>query len=138
MATWTSLGHAMRRRMGAPSNHLESAGKKMSKELSPEQVVASGARAYMGSDAYKFNNASGTPAVGKLMPKKSTQAADPTINNKANRTNIERAGAQYRITAKMPAQTSPEASATMMNARTIPSVVGRQNPNFQGGMGDSY
>jgi hypothetical protein len=25
-----------------------------------------------------------------------------------------------------------------MNARTIPSVVGRQNPNFQGGMGDSY
>jgi hypothetical protein len=138
MATWTSLGHAMRRRMGAPSNHLESAGKKMSKELSPEQVVASGARAYMGSDAYKFNNASGTPAVGKLMPKKSTQAADPTINNKANRTNIERAGAQYRITAKMPAQTSPEAGATMMNARTIPSVVGRQNPNFQGGMGDSY
>jgi len=138
MATWTSLGHAMRRRMGAPSNHLESAGKKMSKELSPEQVVASGARAYMGSDAYKFNNASGTPAVGKLMSKKSTQAADPTINNKANRTNIERAGAQYRITAKMPAQTSPEAGATMMNARTIPSVVGRQNPNFQGGMGDSY
>jgi len=138
MATWTSLGHAMRRRMGAPSNHLESAGKKMSKELSPEQVVASGARAYMGSDAYKFNNASGTPAVGKLMPKKSTQAADPTINNKANRTNIERAGAQYRITAKMPAQTSPEAGATMMNARTIPSVFGRQNPNFQGGMGDSY
>ena len=138
MATWTSLGHAMRRRMGAPSNHLESAGKKMSKELSPEQVVASGARAYMGSDAYKFNNASGTPAVGKLMPKKSIQAADPTINNKANRTNIERAGAQYRITAKMPAQTSPEAGATMMNARTIPSVVGRQNPNFQSGMGDAY
>ena len=138
MATWTSLGHAMRRRMGAPSSHLESAGKKMSKELSPEQIVASGARAYMGSDANNFNNVSGTPAVGKLMPKKNTQAADSTIANKANKQNVERKGAQYRITAKMPAQTSPEAGATMMNARTIPSVVGRQNPNFQGGMGDAY
>ena len=138
MATWTSLGHAMRRRMGAPSSHLESAGKKMSKDISPEQIVASGARAYMGSDANKFNNVSGTPAVGKLMPKKNTQAADSTIANKVNKQNIERKGAQYRITAKMPAQTSPEAGATMMNARTIPSVVGRQNPNFQGGMGDAY
>ena len=138
MATWSSLGHAMRRRMGAPSSHLESAGKKMSKDISPEQIVASGARAYMGSDANKFNNVSGTPAVGKLMPKKNTQAAEPNYGTKANKQNIERKGAQYRITAKMPAQTSPEAGATMMNARTIPSVVGRQNPNFQGGMGDAY
>lgn len=138
MATWTSLGHAMRRRMGAPSSHLESAGKKMSKDISPEQIVASGARAYMGSDANKFNNVSGTPAVGKLMPKKNTQAADPYEKTKANKKNIERKGAQYRITAKMPAQTSPEAGATMMNARTIPSVAGRQNPNFKGGMGSSY
>jgi hypothetical protein len=138
MATWSSVGHAMRRRMGAPSSHLESAGKKMNKELSPEQIVASASRAYMGNDAYKFNNVSGTSSVGKLMPKKNTQAADPTINNKANRQNVERKGAQHRITAKMPAPINSEASATMMNARVIPSVVGRQAPNFTYGMEGNY
>jgi hypothetical protein len=138
MATWSSVGHAMRRRMGAPSSHLESAGKKMSKDLSPEQIIASGARAYMGSDANNFNNVSGTPSVGKLMPKKNVQASDPTINDKANRKNIERAGAQYRITAKMPAPVNSEAAATMMNARIVPSVAGRQAPNFDAGMEGNY
>jgi hypothetical protein len=138
MATWSSVGHAMRRRMGAPSSHLESAGKNMNKELSPEQIVASGSRAYMGNDAYKFNNASGTTSVGKLMPKKSTQSEDPTIKNKANRQNVERKGAQHRITCKTPAPINIEASATMMNARVIPSVVGRQAPNFTYGMEGNY
>lgn len=138
MATWSSVGHAMRRRMGAPSSHLESAGKKMSKDITPEQIIASGSRAYMGSDANKFNNVSGNPAVGKLMPKKNTQAADATINNKANRQNVERKGAQHRITAKMPAPINIEASATMMNARIVPSVVGRQAPNFDAGMEGNY
>ena len=142
MATWTSLGHAMRRRMGAPSNHLESAGKKMSKELSPEQVVASGARAYMGSDAYKFNNASGTPAVGKLMPKKNTQAADPTAGGKANKKNVsagnaassERMGARYRTSVNFAPTIDPAAGPTMASAKTVPSVSGRQAPNFDDGM----
>jgi hypothetical protein len=30
----------MRRRMGAPSNHHEAAGKSMNKDLTPEQVIA--------------------------------------------------------------------------------------------------
>jgi hypothetical protein len=138
MATWSSVGHAMRRRMGAPSSHLESAGKKMSKDLTPEQVIASGARAYMGNDANKFNNVSGNPSVGKSMPKKNTQASDPTINDKANRQNVERKGAQFRITAKMPAPTNIEAASTMMNARIVPSVSGRQAPNFDAGMEGNY
>lgn len=137
MATWASMGHAMRRRMGVPSNHLESAGKGM-KNQTPEQIIASGGRAYMGSDANTFNNVSGEPTVGKLMPKKNTQAADPYEKTKANRQNIERKGAQYRITAKMPAPTNIEASSTMMNARTVPSVSGKQSPNFAAGMEGTY
>jgi len=137
MATWASMGHAMRRRMGMSSNHLESAGKGM-KNQTPEQIIATGGRAYMGADATKFNNVSGTPAVGSLMPKKNTQAADSTINNKANRKNIERMGASYRVTAKMPAPTNIEASSTMMNARTVPSVSGKQSPNFAAGMEGTY
>ena len=138
MATWTSVGHAMRRRMGAPSNHHEAAGKSMNKDLSPEQVIASGARAYMGQDANNFNNVSGNPSVGKLMPKKNTQAADPTAGGKANRVNVERKGAQHRITAQMPAMIDPAAGATMANARIIPSVAGRQAPNFTSGIDSTY
>ena len=142
MATWTSLGHAMRRRMGAPSSHLESAGKSMKKDISPEQIVASGARAYMGSDANKFNNVSGTPAVGKLMPKKNTQASDPTAGGKANKKNVsagnaassERMGARYRTSVNFAPTIDPAAGPTMASARTVPSVSGRQAPNFNDGM----
>ncbi|CAB4179280.1 hypothetical protein UFOVP1033_71 [uncultured Caudovirales phage] len=138
MATWTSVGHAMRRRMGAPSNHHEAAGKSMSKDLTPEQITASGARAYMGSATSGFTSPSATPVTGKLMPKKNTQASDPTIANKANRANVERKGAQYRITAKMPAPINIEAGATMANAKIIPSVAGKQAPNFYNGVDSTY
>jgi len=138
MATWTSMGHAMRRRMGAPTNHHEAAGKNMSKDLTPEQVIASGARAYMGSAAGGFTSPSATPVAGKLMPKKNTQAGDPTIMNKANRQNLEYKGAQHRITARMPAPINSEAGATMANARIVPSVMGRQAPNFNSGVDSTY
>ena len=138
MATWTSMGHAMRRRMGAPTNHHEAAGTKMKNNPTPEQIVATGARAYMGSAVGGFTAPSATPVAGKLMPKKNTQAGDPTINNKANRQNVERKGAQHRITAKMPAPINIEAGATMANARIVPSVAGKQAPNFYNGVDSTY
>ena len=137
MATWSDMGHAMRRRMGNPSSHHGSAGKSMN-NTTPEQIIASGGRAYMGSDASMFNNVSGSPAVGKLMPRNNTQASDPVIANKANRQNVERKGAQHRVTARMPAPINIEASATMMNGRIVPSVSGKQAPNFTYGMEGTY
>ena len=142
MASWTSMGHAMRRRMGAPSNHHEAAGKSMAKELSPEQVIASGARAYMGSEAGSFTSPSAKPAVGKLMPKKNTQSADPTAGGKANKQNVsagnaassERMGARYRTSVNFAPTIDPAAGPTMASARTVPSVSGRQTPNFDDGM----
>jgi hypothetical protein len=131
--------------MGAPSNHHEAAGKSMNNPT-PEQVIASGARAYMGQDANNFNNVSGTPSVGKLMPKKNTQAGDPTAGGKANKKNIlvgdaassERMGASYRITAKFPSVNPIEAGATMANAKIVPSVAGKNRPNFDYGMDTIY
>ena len=142
MASWTSMGHAMRRRMGAPSNHHEAAGKSMNKDLSPEQVIASGARAYMGSEAGSFTSPSAKPSVGKLMPKKNTQASDPTTGGKANRTFVsaenatssERMGARYRTSVNFAPTIDPAAGPTMANAKTIKSVAGRQAPNFGDGM----
>ena len=152
MPSWTSLGHAMRRRMGAPSSHIEATGASMkSSSLTPEQVIASAAHAksprrYMGMEANNFENVSAQPGNTMSHPRKNTQAADPVIKDKANRTNklagsaaaSERMGARYEIGAKFPAVHSIEASATMRNAKTIPSVMGRQAPDFNAAMGESY
>lgn len=147
MALWTSMGHAMRRRMGAPSSHHEAAGKSMSKNIpTTEEILASAEHAqsprrYMGMDAAKSFEAV-SPEKGTLMPKKNTQAADPTIANKANRANVsagdaaqsERMGARYRVGVKFPAGVEPAAAMTMGNSRIVPSVSGRQTPNFDDGM----
>jgi hypothetical protein len=151
MATWSDMGHAMRRRMGIPSSHSESAGTMKNRNIdTPEEVLASAAhsaspRRYVGMDYSGVTNVSAKPLKGKLMPKKNTQAGDPTIANKANRKNVpagnaaqsERMGARYTIGAKFPAVHSAEASATLANAKTIPSVTGRQAPDFNYGMSDS-
>ena len=115
MANWTDMGHAMRRRMGAPSNHLESEGKNMSKNIpTTEEILASAEHAssprrYMGMDAAKL--APSAPSRGTKIAKKNTQSADPTAGGKANRSNVsagnaaqsERLGARYTISAKFPA-----------------------------------
>lgn len=149
MATWTSLGHAMRRRMGAPSNHLEAAGKGMNKNImTPEEVIASAEHANsprkyvgqsLGFDAVK-------PERGTLIGKKNKQAGDPTAGGKANRKNVlagnaaasERMGARYATSVKFPKGTEPAAGPTMANAKVVPSVAGRQAPNFDAGMSDNY
>lgn len=144
MAIWSGLGHAMRRRMGAPSSHLESAGNMKNRNIdTPEEVLASAAhsaspRRYVGADYSGVTNVSAKPLRGKLMPKKNTQAGDPTIMNKANRKNVpagnaaqsERMGARYVVGAKFPAVHSIEASATLANAKVVPSVRGRQSADF--------
>ena len=146
MALWTSMGHAMRRRMGAPSSHHEAAGKSMARNImTPEEVIASAqhansARRYVGMDMAKTVEAV-APERGTLKPKGNKQAADSTIANKANKKNVlagnaaqsERAGARFRVSAKFPT-VAPEAAPTMANAKTISSVSGRQAPNFGDGM----
>jgi hypothetical protein len=153
MANWTDMGHAMRRRMGAPSNHHEATGASMSNRtnLTPEEIIASAEhttspRRYMGMAASAANVTATSPLKGKLMPKNNKQAADPTITNKANRKNVsagnaaqsERMGARYSIGVKFPKGTNIESASTMGSARMVPSVSGRQAPNFDAGMSGPY
>jgi hypothetical protein len=65
---------------------------------------------------------------GTLVPKKNTQAADPTNpGSKQNRQNIEKIGATYRVQPKSTyVELDPAAGPTMASARVIPSVTGRQ------------
>lgn len=140
MAAWASKGHGMRRRDGDPTNHLESAGTPMARyhQTSDEAYGAAAAAGSHripvgGGDAY---SATPAPALqGTLVPKHNTQAGDPTAGGKANRQNIEVIGATYRVSPKSTyVQLDPAAGPTMANARIIPSVAGRANPNFQGGI----
>lgn len=149
MPSWTSLGHAIRRRSGMPTNHHESAGKSMSRNnMTPEEVIASAEHA--NSPRKYVGQTTGFQAVpaerGTLIGKKNKQAGDPTAGGKANKKNVlvnnaaasERMGARYVIEQKFPAVHQSEVGPTMANARTVPSVMGRQAPNFDSGMNTTY
>ena len=163
MAKWVDMGHAMRRRIGAPSNHFESAGPTNGRmhETSEEQYETAkqqnSPRASIGEEPMGSNNIENSmspgqdaddhmgkaakPVRGKMVNSGNSKSEDPTIMNKANRTNVlynERMGASYRVSVPFTPTVDPAAGPTMANARTVPSVQGRQNPNFQGGMDSSY
>ncbi|CAB4128505.1 hypothetical protein UFOVP111_38 [uncultured Caudovirales phage] len=144
MATQYSVGHGMRRRNGTPSNPLEAAGTNMARNhpTSDEHHASAGAagshRIALGNSMPSFTPV--MPTAGTLMPRKNTQAGDPTgAGSKQNRSNVEYNGASYRVQPKATfMQLDPAAGPTMANARIIPSVQGRANPNFESGMQASY
>jgi hypothetical protein len=118
-------------------------------QTSAEAMVSSGpqnARVSMGMSTFAVDPAATMNSVdelnpsqmrGTLIPKKSTQAADPTAGGKANHANVlytERLGSSFRVKAVMGKQIDPAAGATMANARIVPSVQGRANPNFDAGI----
>jgi hypothetical protein len=133
--------------MGAPSNHHEAAGKSMARNhMTPEEVITSAehknsARKYVGQSV-GFSSPSATPSTGTLVGKKNTQASDPTAGGKANKSNVstgnaaasERMGARYRTKVNFAPTIDPAAGPTMANAKTVPSIAGRQSPNFDNGM----
>ena len=142
MARASVQGHAMRRRTGAPSNYLETAGKSMSRSIPTSDehyaahAAAGSAKIPMGANDYNVEPV--MPVVGTLMPKKNVQAGDPTNpGSKGNRANLpyqqERLGAAYTPKANFLMTVDPAAGATMRSAKIVPSVAGRQTPNF--GMG---
>ena len=122
MAEWADLGHAMRRRAGLPSNHFEAAGTSMARNH-PTSSEAHDAAASAGSAKIPFSIAA--PEAGTAVKRKNTQSSDPTSGGKANRANVERLGASYHVTGRIPAHIDPAAGHTMQSARTIPSVAGR-------------
>lgn len=133
MSDYRKMGHAMRRRAGAASSHMDGAGKKTSVDV--PDVVSD----LLSSGSARFS----VGAVrGKLMPKKNTQAGDPTVMGaKPRRTPVkvdasnERMGACCKISASSPT-IDPAAGATMANARTVPSTMGARQ-GFSGAASDS-
>jgi len=122
MSDYRKMGHAMRRRSGAASSHMDGAGSKKTSVEMPsvlsEMITRGSARLSVGA------------VKGTLMPKKNVQAGDPTtMGAKPRRTpvkidaNSEKNGPCCRVSAKMPT-IDPAAGATMANARIVPSTMG--------------
>ncbi len=143
MANWTDMGHGMRRRAGAPTNHHEASGKKSmarnhhTSDEAHEMAKSMGSsRIPMGMDAYQLTPPQ-TPA-GTQVPKKNVQAMDPNgMGTKVNRTNVpynEALGAKYRVSVPFTPTIDPAAGPTMASARVVPSISGRENPNFESGI----
>lgn len=148
MADWASIGHGMRRRAGLPSSHHESAGASMNRqhytsdeayELASQQ---SSSRIPMGDDAYmgagQNDEFSEGQFVGTMVPRQNVQSMDPTAGGKANRANIERIGATYRVTAATTGLIDPTLGPTQASARIVPSVHGRNTVDFQSAEESSY
>ena len=108
-----------------------------SNEAMSDAASAGSHRVPMGMDAYQVSPA---PVLkGTLMPKKNTQAMDPTgAGTKQNRQNIEKIGATYRVSPKSTfVQLDPSAGPTVSNGRLVPSVAS-VNGSFQDAEADSY
>lgn len=159
MATSYSVGHGVRRRAGnTPSSYTEAAGKSMSRSHPTSDEAMSAAAAAGSPRASMSMNAGAVSAdatmssvdelnpgqlQGALMPKKNVQAGDPTgMGTKVNRTNVpygEKLGASYRVSVPFTPTIDPAAGPTMQSARIVPSIQGRENPNFESGIqGASY
>jgi hypothetical protein len=129
----------MRRRAGVPSSYTEAAGNSMARahNTSEENYDAAAAA---NSVRIPIGAAQAEPSLtGTLVPKKNTQAGDPTNpGSKVNRANVlERSGATYKVQPKTGyAVVDPTVGPTMANARVVPSVAGRGNLGFQGGSTD--
>lgn len=86
------------------------------------------------SAATTAKNASAEGTSGKLIAKKNTQAGDPTIKNKSNRSNVKADGKRgYGIKAKMPSYQDPHVGPTQGNGRLFSAAVNRTAPNFSAG-----
>ena len=162
MAKWTDTGHGMRRRMGAPMSSLEAAGptngrQHMTSEehydrakqdesprisMGEDQVKDANDVMSGGQDADDYMAKAAGPAKGTLRPKGNVQAQDPTgygaVGHRNNVMYNERLGASYRVSVPYTPTVDPTAGPTMANARTIPTVLGRQNPDFMGAVTDQY
>jgi hypothetical protein len=147
MATSYDIGHAIRRRRGISPNYLEAAGNTMNRQHATHEegyqqaVSQDSARVPMGTSAFNVqgDEQSGDQFAGILTPRGGAQAADPAQQELGIRQHtMERLGASYQIKSLYSPPMDPTAGPTMANARIVPSVRGRNTPDFEMGEQSAY
>jgi hypothetical protein len=95
-----------------------------------------------GQDADVYMGKAAPAAQGTMVPSHNAKTEDPTgYGGGANRQNVlynERLGAAYRVSVPFTPTVDPTAGPTMASAKIVPSVLGRQNPNFMDAANDLY
>jgi hypothetical protein len=100
-------------------------------------------RTPMGKGGIATSYPSAKPG-GISVPRKNTQAGDPTIANKAQRTpdittGSDRNGAKHTIVTYLSGNVDPSAGATQANGRIMNATIQRgQSQSFSEGVGTSY
>lgn len=135
MQKWTDMGHAMRRRIGAPMNHLEAAEAcdDRSHETSEEQYSKAEA-----ADSVRIPMGREEKEEGHEMNSDAQDADDYTGTVGATVPGSERMGARYQVSESTAMTVDPTLGPTMANAKIVPSVHGRQNVNFQNAISEQY
>jgi hypothetical protein len=147
MASTYDVGHAIRRRRGISPNYFEAAGKTMNRQHATHEegleyaAQQNSARVPMGTSAFNMqgDEQSGDQFAGVLTPRGGAQAADPAQQELGIRQpTMERLGASYQIKSLYAPPMDPTAGPTMANARIVPSVRGRNTPDFEMGEQSAY
>lgn len=146
MGDWRKMGHGMRRRMGAPASHHESAlslgGVGMDDQLGPLNAMHQGARAPIGPDVVSavLGSIHGNPAHNpdmvraKYQMKLSDPAFQPygikaaVVNN-----STERMGASFGISTNVAPTVEPAAGQIQANGKIVPSSFPRSDVAFAAG-----
>lgn len=161
MGASNDLGYAMRRRKGAPSNYFEAAGPtngrsymtseehyEMAKQANSPRIAVGKEEQEEGhdvisdkQDADDYTAKAAQPERGQMTASGNSKSVDPAAQPMGYRQNVmynERLGASYTVSVPFTPTVDPTVGPTMANARTVPSVQGRQNPNFQASISDQY
>lgn len=112
MAEWADLGHAMRRRQGAPSSHLEAAG-------------PSAGRQHLTSDEHyeiAKSSSSARAAQGDGPIDSPLEAMSPEQHAHAPSGGSERHGATFNVSASTTVLADPTLGPTTRSARIVPSA----------------
>jgi hypothetical protein len=109
MPEWVDMGHAMRRRIGAPSNHLEAAGPTDGRQHATHHEHYNAARA---ADSSRVSL--GDPQIDTPHDVMSDEQAAPMMSSGADRN-----GASYKVTAHATHFMDPTVGPTIAKGRLV-------------------
>ena len=130
MAKWTDMGHAMRRRVGAPSNHFEAAG-------------ATAGQTHPTLDDH-YNHAQSSTSARVALGDGPIDTPHETMSPEQNAPSFmgdaskdDRNGASYKVTASIPVLADPTVGPTYAKGRIVQSTMGGTTANFYSAVEDS-
>lgn len=132
MANWSDMGHAMRRRIGAPSSSLDAIGAAATQTHPTLDDHYEAAKSANSSRVALGDGPIDTPHE-TMSPE---QNAPANMSKAGGTAPAERNGAAYRVTASVPVMADPSVGPTVANGRILRNAVGTSD-SFYSAANDS-